>query len=83
MTYRFRILAAAACLAAATLSQSASAAALDRPFRGPDGRFQISAARAAALRECNARAAPYPEYDWGNLGSYLYRTCMFEHGQIE
>ena len=43
----------------------------------------LSAARAAALQECNRLAARYPTNDWGNHGTYLYRSCMARHGQKE
>ena len=43
----------------------------------------VSAARAAALQECNRLAARYPTNDWGNHGTYLYRSCMARHGQQE
>jgi hypothetical protein len=56
---------------------------LDRPWVGPHGEIMISAARAAALRECNAIAAQYPDYEWGNMEIYQYRACMAEHGQVE
>jgi hypothetical protein len=55
---------------------------LDRPRPGPHG-LEISAKRANALRECNAVAANYPEYLWGNMASYQYRACMTEHGEVE
>ena len=44
---------------------------------------QISAARAAAIQECNRLAARYPTNDWGNTDIYLYRSCMARHGQQE
>jgi len=56
---------------------------LARPWVGTQGQIEISAARAAALRECSAIAAQYPEYEWGNMEIYQYRACMAEHGQIE
>jgi hypothetical protein len=43
----------------------------------------LSAARAAALQECNRLAARYPLHDWGNTQIHLYRTCMARHGQQE
>ena len=43
----------------------------------------VSAARAAAIRECSARAAPYKEYLWGNMEFDQYRACMAERGQPE
>src|SRR5262249_17532006 len=44
---------------------------------------QISAARAAALQECNRLAQRYPQHEWGNTQIHLYRTCMARHGQQE
>jgi len=43
----------------------------------------ISAARAAALQECNRLAQRYPLHEWGNTQIHLYRTCMARHGQQE
>ena len=43
----------------------------------------ISAARAAAIHQCNLLAARYPLHDWGNTQIYLYRSCMARHGQQE
>src|SRR5262245_27502560 len=37
---------------------------------------QISAARAAALQECDRLAQRYPLHEWGNTQIHLYRTCM-------
>ena len=53
------------------------------PITGAVANEQISAARAAALQECNRLAARYPTNDWGNHGTYLYRSCMARHGQKE
>ena len=36
------------------------------PFAGAVADVQISAARAAAIQECNRLAARYPTNDWGN-----------------
>ena len=44
---------------------------------------QISAARAAALQQCNRLAARFPLHDWGNTQIQLYRSCMAQHGQQE
>jgi hypothetical protein len=43
----------------------------------------VGAARAEALRECNARARPFLDKDWGENQSDIYRACMAEHGQPE
>ena len=48
-----------------------------------DADVQISAARAAALKECSRLAARYPTNYWGNTDIHLYRTCMARHGQKE
>jgi len=48
-----------------------------------DNPEHISAARAAALQECNARAEKYLLHTWGNYQLYIYRACMAEHGQAE
>jgi hypothetical protein len=53
------------------------------PFAGAVADVQISAARAAAIQECNRLAARYPTNDWGNTDIYLYRSCMARHGQQE
>jgi hypothetical protein len=53
------------------------------PIAGAAADVQISAARAAALKECSRLAARYPTNDWGNTESYLYRSCMARHGQKE
>jgi hypothetical protein len=47
------------------------------------GGYPITAKRVEALRECNARAAPYYDYNWGVRQSSIYRACMAEHGEIE
>jgi hypothetical protein len=47
------------------------------------GGYPITAARAAALRECSGREAKYPEYLWGVTEIQVYRACMAEHGQPE
>jgi hypothetical protein len=49
-----------------------------------EGHYIISAARAAAIHECNQRAAQWgPEYETGTMTIYRYRACMAEHGQQE
>jgi hypothetical protein len=48
-----------------------------------DGTVHMSAARAAALRECNARAEPYIQRDWGVTQGQIYRACMAKHHQME
>ena len=53
------------------------------PIDGAAADVQVSAARAAALQECNRLAQRYPLHDWGNTQIHLYRTCMARHGQKE
>ena len=53
------------------------------PITGAVANEQISAARAAALQECNRLAQRYPLHEWGNTQIHLYRTCMAQHGQQE
>jgi hypothetical protein len=51
---------------------------------GADPEFpQISAARGAALRECNARAEKFSFSTWQIEQLAVYRSCMFDHGQME
>lgn len=51
---------------------------------GVDPEFpQISAARGAALRECNAKAQVFKFDNYLKLQIYTYRACMFDHGQME
>ncbi|HEX3341928.1 MAG TPA: hypothetical protein VHT68_22450 [Pseudolabrys sp.] len=45
--------------------------------------IHVSAARAAAIRECNTLASKYPEYVWGDVEIQVYRECMAEHHQEE
>ena len=53
------------------------------PITGAVANEQISAARAAALQQCNRLAQRYPLHEWGNTQIHLYRTCMARHGQQE
>jgi hypothetical protein len=53
------------------------------PITGAVADVQISAARAAAIHECNVLAARYPIHEWGNTQIQLYRSCMARHGQQE
>ena len=53
------------------------------PITGAAADVQISAARAAAIQQCNRLAARFPTNDWGNTPIQLYRSCMAQHGQKE
>jgi hypothetical protein len=48
-----------------------------------NGGYPVSAARAAALRQCTARESQWIQRDWGVQALEAYRTCMFEHRQME
>jgi hypothetical protein len=43
----------------------------------------ISAARAAAIRECALLSQKYPETTFSSLEFELYRSCMARHGRAE
>lgn len=43
----------------------------------------VSAARAAALRECTNLEQKYSEYTWGVTEIQQYRACMAARGQPE
>jgi hypothetical protein len=58
-------------------------AALASPSFAQRSEDHMSAARAAAIHECNVRAARYRQYTWGDTEIYTYRACMAEHGQQE
>jgi len=47
------------------------------------GGLQMSAARAAAIHECNTKAEKYTITTWGNTQLQVYRACMAEHHQVE
>jgi len=81
---RFAITVAMATLVATpALARPYNPATLDGPWIGPQGQIEISAKRAAALRECSAIAAQYPQYEWGNMEIFQYRACMARHGEVE
>jgi hypothetical protein len=45
---------------------------------------RISAARAAAIRECNREGGKYPNPTYGaTFEINVYRACMAQHGQKE
>jgi len=73
----------AALIASPALALPPHSYRLDKPWVGPQGNIEISAARAAALRECSAIAAQWPEYEWGSMGRHQYAACMAGRGQVE
>jgi hypothetical protein len=51
---------------------------------GPDtGGLTMSGARAAAIRDCNEKAASLRDYTWGDQQSDQYRACMAQRGEQE
>jgi hypothetical protein len=62
---------------------AAASPVLTRGSVAQTGEFGISAARAEALRECNAVANKFAQYTWGNYQSDQLRACMARHGQPE
>ncbi len=57
--------------------------ALASPSFAQRSEDHMSAARAAAMHECNLKAARYRQYTWGDTEIQTYRACMSEHGQQE
>jgi hypothetical protein len=57
------------------------------PFGSPgvaqNGANHMSAAREAAVRECNTMAQRYQDGPWGSMKLHQYRACMARHGQME
>jgi hypothetical protein len=49
----------------------------------PDSDMSLNRDRAAAIRDCNGKAASLREYTWGEEQDQRYRSCMAEHGQME
>jgi hypothetical protein len=43
----------------------------------------MTAARAASIRECSGLAASFRQPTWGNMDSHQYRTCMAQRGHAE
>jgi hypothetical protein len=73
-------------LAALALGLAIAAAAspsLAQRYVDNNNGYPVSAARAEALRECNARSQPYLQRDWGVGQTAIYRACMAEHRQPE
>jgi hypothetical protein len=59
--------------------------------RGSEARAQaieamdegVSAARARALRECSGRISSFKGYNQMSTPTFMYRSCMEEHGEPE
>ncbi len=46
------------------------------------GAMPMTESRAAALRDCSMKAAPYNFSTWETTQFAVYGTCMTEHGQM-
>ena len=67
----------------AALAFGIAVAAVASPAVAQRNNNEVSAARAADLRECSSQAQGYYDYNWGVRQSDIYRACMAEHGQPE
>jgi hypothetical protein len=67
----------------AALALGIAVAAVASPAVAQRNDNEVSAARAADLRDCNSRAQGYYDYNWGVRQSDIYRACMADHGQPE
>jgi exopolyphosphatase/pppGpp-phosphohydrolase len=67
----------------AAIAVGLALSALASPSFAQRSEDHMSAARAAAVHECNLRAQKYTQHTWGDVQIYAYRACMAEHGQQE
>jgi hypothetical protein len=74
MTNKFRNASAAAFVLGLALTALASPVSAEYP---------VSAAREAALRECNVAASKYTAHIWLSMQIQTYRSCMAGHGEPE
>jgi len=65
------------------LALGLAVAALASPSFAQRSEDHMSAARAAAIHECNLKAARYRQYTWGDTEIHTYRACMAEQGEQE
>ncbi len=88
----FQTTGAALALALAVVTATPALAKSGTVHRGYAARAQaielltdegVSAARARALRECNARVGSFKGHVQMSLPTALYRTCMEQHGEPE
>jgi hypothetical protein len=70
-------------LSLAALALGAALATLTAPGFAQRSEYPTSAAREAAIRECNRRAEKFRTYQRLMYQLYAYRSCMFEHGEPE
>jgi len=69
--------------AAGALALGLAMSALATPSFAQRSEDGMSAARAAAIRECSTQAGKYKQYIWGDMEEDTYRACMAQHGQQE
>ena len=48
-----------------------------------EGGVSVSPERVRALQECNVRIAGFKSYNHLGMPVSIYRSCMYEHGQVE
>jgi len=48
-----------------------------------EGGVRVSPERVRALQECNVRIAGFKSYNHLGMPVSIYRSCMYEHGQVE
>ncbi len=66
----------------APLTFALAVTAFASPSFAQRSEYHMSAARAAALRQCSLLEEKYPESTAeGNIGRYQYLACMSRHGQ--
>jgi hypothetical protein len=67
----------------AALAVGLAVVAVASPSIAQSNKDEVSAARAADLRDCTSRAQKYLNYLWGVQQDDIYRACMAEHHQPE
>jgi hypothetical protein len=60
-----------------------AASALATPSFAQRSEDGMTAARVAAIHDCDARVAKFKQYVWGDYEIDKYRACMAKHGQEE
>ena len=56
---------------------------LSLPAESTEGKADMSAIRAKAIRECNALVSGMRQRTWGKTEFTRYRACMAQRGQRE
>jgi hypothetical protein len=74
---------AAIAIALAVISSPSFAKKRAPQISASQAALQMTAARAAALRACNAKAEKISFFTRQAEQLSVYRTCMFNHGQME